>query len=118
VLVNDATTGSIRMPAYQPCDAVRARTVVLTRAGRTTWPPRCCSRVPGLLAYGEDRVRAAGAEADGRLVLGHLEGDLIIGAKNSQVATLVDRKSRYLIMVAARSRHTATVIPALVSASA
>jgi IS30 family transposase len=56
------------------------------------------------------------AEAADRAALGHLEGDLIIGARNSQVATLVDRKSRYLIMVAARSRHTGTVIPALIQA--
>ncbi|MGC4806102.1 IS30 family transposase [Micromonospora sp. DT233] len=53
------------------------------------------------------------AAADARTELGHLEGDLIIGAKNSQVATLVDRTSRYLTMVALPSRHTATVIPAL-----
>ncbi|MFG1892258.1 IS30 family transposase [Micromonospora sp. NPDC049051] len=53
------------------------------------------------------------AAADARTELGHLEGDLIVGAKNSQVATLVDRKSRYLTMVALPSRHTATVIPAL-----
>ncbi|GAA3623237.1 hypothetical protein GCM10022419_131140 [Nonomuraea rosea] len=50
--------------------------------------------------------------------LSHLEGDLIIGAKNSQVATLVDRKSRYLTMVALPSRHTTTVIPALQQAFA
>ncbi|MEW2477541.1 IS30 family transposase [Micromonospora gifhornensis] len=53
------------------------------------------------------------AAADARTELGHLEGDLIVGAKNSQVATLVDRKSRYLTMVALPSRHTTTVIPAL-----
>lgn len=53
-----------------------------------------------------------------RTELGHLEGDLIIGSKNSQVATLVDRKSRYLTMVALPSRHTATVIPALQQAFA
>jgi hypothetical protein len=35
------------------------------------------------------------ASANDRTELGHLEGDLIIGSKNSQVATLVDRKSRY-----------------------
>ena len=51
--------------------------------------------------------------ANDRTELGHLEGDLIIGSKNSQVATLVDRKSRFLTMVALPSRHTATVIPAL-----
>jgi IS30 family transposase len=63
-------------------------------------------------------IEERSAEAAERLALGHLEGDLIVGAKNSQIATLVDRKSRYLIMVAARSRHTTTVIPALVSAYA
>ncbi|MEV0820004.1 IS30 family transposase [Nonomuraea rubra] len=51
--------------------------------------------------------------ANARTELGHLEGDLIVGARNSQIATLVDRKSRYLTMVALPSRHTTTVIPAL-----
>ncbi|WP_327008011.1 hypothetical protein OHA72_12480 [Dactylosporangium sp. NBC_01737] len=51
-------------------------------------------------------------------MFGHLEGDLIIGAKNSQVATLVDRKSRFLTMVALTSRHTKTVIPPLQQAFA
>lgn len=51
--------------------------------------------------------------ADQRSTLGHLEGDLIVGARNSQVATLVDRRSRFLTMVALTSRHTKTVIPAL-----
>ncbi|MGW4411565.1 IS30 family transposase [Nonomuraea sp. NPDC004702] len=50
--------------------------------------------------------------ADARTELGHLEGDLIVGAKNSQLATLVDHESRYLTMVALPSRHTTTVIPA------
>jgi IS30 family transposase len=61
-------------------------------------------------------IEQRGTEADGRLTLGHLEGDLIIGAKTSQVATLVDRKSRYLFLVAVGSRHTGAVVPALVAA--
>jgi IS30 family transposase len=56
--------------------------------------------------------------ANQRSALGHLEGDLIIGTKNSQVATLVDRKSRFLTMVALTSRHTKTVVPALQQAFA
>ncbi|WP_051501501.1 IS30 family transposase [Nesterenkonia sp. AN1] len=58
------------------------------------------------------------AVAEGRSALGHQEGDLIIGAKASQVATLVDRKSRFLTMVKLQSRHTAAVIPALTEAYA
>lgn len=63
-----------------------------------------------------DRQRPDAANA--RTELGHLESDLIVGAKNSQIATLVDRKSRYLTMVALPSRHTTAVIPALQQAFA
>lgn len=56
------------------------------------------------------------AAPEHRLGLGHQGGDLIIGAKLSQVATLVDRTSRFLTMVRLPSRHTTTVIPALVLA--
>jgi IS30 family transposase len=54
------------------------------------------------------------ADAEDRSVLGHLEGDLIVGP-NSQIATLVDRKSRFLIMVQLPSRHTTAVVPALIN---
>ncbi|KZM28608.1 nucleic acid binding, partial [Ascochyta rabiei] len=54
------------------------------------------------------------ATAEDRSVTGHMEGDLVIGSKNSQVATLVDRKARYLTIVATPTRHTTSVVPALV----
>lgn len=53
--------------------------------------------------------------AEDRSVLGHVEGDLVIGSNNSQVATLVDRKSRFLTIVKLASRHSAVVVPALVN---
>ncbi|MFB7137848.1 IS30 family transposase [Streptomyces sp. NPDC056237] len=58
----------------------------------------------------EERPRAA----EDRSESGHLEGDLVIGSNNSQVATLVDRKSRFLTVVKLASRHTTVVVPALV----
>lgn len=57
----------------------------------------------------EERPRAA----EDRSEFGHLEGDLVIGSNNSQVATLVDRKSRFLTIVKLASRHTTVVVPAL-----
>jgi IS30 family transposase len=52
--------------------------------------------------------------AEDRSALGHVEGDLVIGSNSSQVATLVDRKSRFLTIVKLASRHTTVVVPALV----
>ncbi len=43
-----------------------------------------------------------------------MEGDLVIGSKNSQVATLMDRRARYLTIVQTSTRHTTSVVPALV----
>lgn len=54
------------------------------------------------------------ADAEDRSVAGHLEGDLVVGAACSQVATLVDRKTRYLTVVKLADRRTETVVAALV----
>ena len=45
---------------------------------------------------------------------GHWEGDLISGAKNSHVATLVERQSRFVMLVQVSSKDSGTVVDALV----
>jgi IS30 family transposase len=56
--------------------------------------------------------RPAGVED--RAVPGHWEGDLLFGSKNSQIATLVERRSRYVMLAKVGSKDTETVINALI----
>jgi len=49
-----------------------------------------------------------------RAVPGHWEGDLIFGTHNSQIVTLVERQTRYVMLAKVDSKDTETVINALV----
>jgi IS30 family transposase len=53
------------------------------------------------------------ATADDRAVPGHWEGDLLAGGKNSYIATLVERQTRYVMLVKVDDKQTQTVVPAL-----
>ena len=54
------------------------------------------------------------ATVEDRAVPGHWEGDLLFGSKNSQIATLVERHTRYVMLVKVARKDTETVINALI----
>ncbi len=59
-------------------------------------------------------IRERPAAAEDRAVPGHWEGDLLFGSNNSQIATLVERHTRYVMLVRVKSKDTETVINALI----
>jgi IS30 family transposase len=54
------------------------------------------------------------ASVEDRAVPGHWEGDLIGGSRNSYIATLVERHSRYVMLVKVQNKDTESVVSALI----
>ena len=81
------------------------------------------SRHASLKRHGWDKIedavsiRERPASVEDRAVPGHWEGDLLAGSKNSHIATLVERHSRYVILAKINDRRTQTVVRALIKQS-
>ena len=61
-------------------------------------------------------IRERPSEVEDRAIPGHWEADLLAGRKNSHIATLVERQSRFVVIVQIPGKDTTSVVNALVSA--
>ena len=83
------------------------------RQRRTYRRPKCAARHPAGHIVDAVSIRERPATVEDRAVPGHWEGDLLVGARNSHVATLVERRSRYVCLVRVTGKQTQTVVRAL-----
>lgn len=58
-------------------------------------------------------IRERPADVEDRAIPGHWEGDLITGSKHTHIATLVERHSRFTVLVKVQGKDTARVVAAL-----
>jgi IS30 family transposase len=95
--------------------ALKRELVAHLRRRRSIRRPRSAKRVNRGQGQIVDAVsiRERPAEADDRAIPGHWEGDLLAGAANTHVATLVERHSRFVMLVAVDGKDTRSVTRAL-----
>jgi len=92
---------------------LRRELAVCLRTGRAARRPKRVSharrsRIPGMINISERP-----AEADDRAVPGHWEGDLIVGKDSrSAIGTLVERSTRYVMLLHLPGRHAAEDVEA------
>ena len=67
-----------------------------------------CGQIPEAIS-----IRERPAEVADRAVPGHWEGDLLSGSQNSHIVTLVERHSRFAMLIKVPSKDTAVVVTAL-----
>ncbi|MFL5616143.1 MAG: IS30 family transposase [Gemmatimonadaceae bacterium] len=86
----------------------RQRTMRRARAGMASRPGGRAQIVDAV------SISERPPSVEDRAVPGHWEGDLLAGAKNSHIATLVERRSRYVHLVKVEGKDTASVVSALI----
>ena len=62
------------------------------------------------------RISQRPAEVEDRAVPGHWEGDLLVGSKHTKIATLVERQSRYVMLVKMPADDSKSIVDALARA--
>jgi IS30 family transposase len=95
--------------------ALKRALVAHLRQGQRYRRPRAAARAgrgPGQLV-GRVSIAERPPSADTRAVPGHWEGDLLVGKLGTQLATLVERQSRFVLLLRVPAADSATVVDAL-----
>ncbi len=85
------------------------RTRVMRRSRHHTQKTSDHGQITGAISISERP-----ASAKDRAVPGHWEGDLVMGSNNSQIATLVERNTRYVLLAKVDGKDSKTVVDALI----
>ncbi len=85
---------------------------VMRRPGAKKWQGDARGQIKDMVS-----IRERPASVEDRAVPGHWEGDLLTGPKNSYIATLVERHTRYVMLIKVANKDTQTVISALIKQS-
>lgn len=95
--------------------ALKKELIAQLRTRRGTRRARNATRkyTGGGQIVGAVSIRERPAEVEDRAVPGHWEGDLLAGSKNSRIITLVERRTRYVMLAKIPDRNSATVVEAL-----
>src|SRR5215203_4576791 len=95
--------------------ALKKELLTHLRSRRMMRRARCASTAGQQRGQIKDAVsiRERPPEAEDRAVPGHWEGDLIAGSRNTHVATLVERSSRFVMVVRVSGKDTESVVAAL-----
>jgi IS30 family transposase len=83
------------------------------RQRRTYRRPKNAAAHPGGRIVDAVSIRERPATIEDRAIPGHWEGDLLVGGTHSQIATLVERSSRYVLLIRLRGKETRHVVQAL-----
>jgi IS30 family transposase len=91
--------------------ALRKELTRYLRSGHSTRRPKGHSVMNGQgQLRGTLNIRERPAEAEDRAVPGHWEGDLLMGKRMRAIATLVERKTRFVMLIALPNGHAADVV--------
>ena len=91
--------------------ALRRELTRYLRSGHTTRRPRGHTVMNGQgQLRGTLNIRERPAEANDRAVPGHWEGDLLMGKRMHAMATLVERKTRFVMLIALPNGHAADMV--------